>query len=234
LKANLKLILPQTAAGLSRCGVQFCAANPVGRISQPAATVSPSPGGEGRGEGERKTNFSFPFLSLERPRISPKYCFLPNEPKVVQCLPGKLKKQPLAKAPKTVQKRLKTHLKQPETDSNEANSTPIPPVLRSSSGGGPERGSREPQQHVQSFTFTNAHNHRPDKVFGVGSFSQQFGRFQCVFDSCLFMCIRGKKLFLVKRFSFSFAGDFLSFAAVAKTGMFSSWKPDKIYAINSY
>jgi hypothetical protein len=43
---------------------------------------------------------------------SPKKVFLPNEPKPVQCLPGKLKKQQRAKRSKTDTKPLKTHLKQ--------------------------------------------------------------------------------------------------------------------------
>jgi hypothetical protein len=56
---------------------------------------------------------------------------LPNEPKVVQCLPGKLKKQLCAKRTKTDTKPLKTYLKQHQTDTNDAKITPISPVLRS-------------------------------------------------------------------------------------------------------
>jgi hypothetical protein len=54
---------------------------------------------------------------------------LPNEPKVVQCLPGKLKKQRRAKGPKTAQKPFKTDLKEPENDSNEAKTTPVLPKM---------------------------------------------------------------------------------------------------------
>jgi hypothetical protein len=55
---------------------------------------------------------------------------LPNEPKVVQCLPGKLKKQLRTKGTKTDQNRIKTHLKQHETDINEAKTTPFSPKNR--------------------------------------------------------------------------------------------------------
>jgi hypothetical protein len=53
-----------------------------------------------------------------------KIYFLPNEPKVVQCLPRILKNKVPANHIKIVQNRIKTHLKEPETDTNEAKTTP--------------------------------------------------------------------------------------------------------------
>jgi hypothetical protein len=46
-----------------------------------------------------------------------KICFLPNEPKVVQCLPAKLKKQQRAKRIRTDTKPLKTGTKPTQTRS---------------------------------------------------------------------------------------------------------------------
>jgi hypothetical protein len=68
--------------------------------------------------------------------ILQKKYFLPNEPKVVQCLPGKLKKPVLANRIKIDQNRIKTPLKQHQTGTNEARIISISPVLRSCSGGG--------------------------------------------------------------------------------------------------
>jgi hypothetical protein len=72
-----------------------------------------------RDEGERKTNISLSFY-LGTPWIPPKKLFLPNEPKVIQYLPRKLKKQLPTKGHQKPLKPLKTH-------SNEAKTTPIPP-----------------------------------------------------------------------------------------------------------
>jgi hypothetical protein len=51
----------------------------------------------------RRATSSLFWLLISGSWILQKYCFLPNEPKVVQCLPGKLKKQRRAKASKTAQ-----------------------------------------------------------------------------------------------------------------------------------
>jgi hypothetical protein len=61
------------------------------------------------------------------PGFSGKTCFLPNEPKVVQCLPMILKNKVLTKGTKTGAKPLKTQLKQHQTDTNEAKTTPFSP-----------------------------------------------------------------------------------------------------------
>jgi hypothetical protein len=66
-------------------------------------------------------------LSLFSAALGLKNIFLPNEPKVVQCLLGFLKKQLLTKGTETAQKPLKTDLKDPETDTNEAKTTPFSP-----------------------------------------------------------------------------------------------------------
>jgi hypothetical protein len=67
---------------------------------------------------------------------------LPNEPKVVQCLPGKLKKPVLANRIKIDQNRIKTPLKQHQTGTNEARIISISPVLRVAAA------EEEPQHHL--------------------------------------------------------------------------------------
>jgi hypothetical protein len=53
-----------------------------------------------------------------------KTCFLPNEPKVVQCLPKILKNKVLTNRIRIDQNRIKTGTKHPQTRSKHPNSTP--------------------------------------------------------------------------------------------------------------